>query len=150
VELKAQSKINIDSLHYKRIPPRPATTGEDSNYLVFSSDRSATVDNPYFAQTPPVKGKNGIMIFIRDGHVRFVAIRIGRCSYLEQPDQLDAQTGIMRRKHNIMVLSYLRNCLKRRSEKMKSIAPIPSSVRSCGQMTSRPAPRNRTASASMM
>jgi hypothetical protein len=62
---KSQSKINIDSLQYKPMPPRPPAQRPDFNYLIFSRDRTAVVENPYFAQTPPVKGKDGVMIFIR-------------------------------------------------------------------------------------
>ena len=63
--LKSNAKINIDDLNYKTIPPRPPLGAPDKNYLVYSEDKGSTIDNPYFARTDFVKGKNGIMVFVR-------------------------------------------------------------------------------------
>lgn len=62
--LKPQSKINIESFHYKRIPAAPAPNTTHKFYLIYSPDRSSTIDDPYIAQIPPVKGDAGIMTFI--------------------------------------------------------------------------------------
>lgn len=63
--LKPVSKLNIEDFHYINIPWKPLPNAPDICYLVYSPDRSATIDNPYFAQTPSVKGEKGIMLFIR-------------------------------------------------------------------------------------
>lgn len=62
---KSQSKINIEDLHYKEIPERPPADAPIINYLLYNRDRSADIENPYFAKTNPASGDNGVMIFIR-------------------------------------------------------------------------------------
>jgi hypothetical protein len=61
---KSQTTINVESLYYKPLPPEPPKDAPDSFYLLYSRDRSATIGDPYFARTPPVKGPNGVMIFV--------------------------------------------------------------------------------------
>jgi hypothetical protein len=61
---KPQSKIAVDSLHYKPMPPARPKDGLLQYYLIYSPDRSAIVDDPYFAQTLSVKSKDGVMLFI--------------------------------------------------------------------------------------
>ena len=62
----SKSSVQIDDLHFKPIPPRPsADSGPYMNYLVYNSDRTATIDNVYFAQTLAAKGQQGTIVFIR-------------------------------------------------------------------------------------
>jgi hypothetical protein len=63
----SKASVQVDDLHFKPIPPRPpkGDHGPYVNYLVYNSDRTATIDNVYFGQTPAIKGSAGVMLFIR-------------------------------------------------------------------------------------
>ncbi|MFT7570218.1 MAG: hypothetical protein ACI9JL_001245 [Paracoccaceae bacterium] len=63
--LKSQSQITFDDLYFKKVPERPPADMVDSSYLVFNADRSANIDNPYFAETLAARGPNGVIVFIR-------------------------------------------------------------------------------------
>jgi hypothetical protein len=62
--LKPQSTVNVESFYYKAIPPAPPPNSTHQFYLVYNPDRSAVIEDPYVAQTPPVKTANGVMLFI--------------------------------------------------------------------------------------
>ena len=61
---KSTSEIDVDALDYEKMPA-PMGTGLDKNYLVFNPDRTAKIDDIWFAQTPSQKGDAGVMTFIR-------------------------------------------------------------------------------------
>jgi hypothetical protein len=63
--LTNRSTIDVEELHYRRIPNEPPSGTKDVNYLIYNSDRSATVDDPYFAQTGSIRKKSGALVFIR-------------------------------------------------------------------------------------
>jgi hypothetical protein len=62
--LKPPSTVNVESFYYKAIPPAPPQNSTHQFYLVYNPDRSAVIEDPYVAQTPPVKTANGVMLFI--------------------------------------------------------------------------------------
>lgn len=68
---KSQSEINIDDLYYKPIPARPPDNAPIRFYLLYNGDRSAEIEDRYFAQTLAVRAPEGsakargVMVFVR-------------------------------------------------------------------------------------
>jgi hypothetical protein len=60
---KPSAAIDIESLRYSEVPERPVRDAPKALIMLYNRDRSATIDNPYVAQTSSAKSAAGVLLW---------------------------------------------------------------------------------------